>query len=386
MNDIIKNVKKCIKESSDSNHHIISTIMKYSTNDIINSLPYKLANKYILGTINNNNNTYIQSLKMEYESNKMNEIYNKENRNNDKIEFKPGYNFLYEYFRNWINKLIKLIKQHEKELSYISMSLYENQGIGLETISKVIFELMVITDEKLLSKNLSEIDDILDVIKKVYIMKDELNYATETSMINLISWFNDDRILTHLVTKDNYELGKISNIIWDKYVDIIYKLYNMHDKTIKNNYFTQKLKIKYGFSDSRSNYIYTRIDAINSILNKTNKNTLLLIKFMHMNIMSFLIELKIIYDNYNEIRGIIYILYYYLTTLLSMYFTFDLDDTIDEKHKNKLVKILNHDVVPFKRKLNNQWSTNNSKKHDELYAIKNKYACKNETYLPEIVL
>lgn len=374
MDEIQKKIKKCIKESLNDDHHIISIILKYYFDEKIYSLPFKLANKYIVGT-RDNNTAYIPPYKLSEINPKnnmkyrMNEIYktinNRKKGSDNTIEFKPGYNFIFCHFKKWVDELIKFIKNYEDDLSFISLSLYENQGIGIETISNVILELLMHQNSNLISGYYSDITDLIEVIKKVYILINIPDYAAESSIDNLLSWFSDERILNDIYREDQSQLGQISQELWQKYVEIVYGKVKI-DKVIikwtnKDDFFIKKLNLKYNFKEDIAKKIYKDIRDIELLIEKDKRDMNLIVKYIYIRVLKILMGIKICYDKYDDIRGLFYIVYYYLTILTGIYFAYNLDPIIEENDKNKLITILNKYVVPYKRKLNNQWiSINNT--------------------------
>lgn len=355
--EIIKHINKHINREFTDEYLIINFLIKHGCDDDerLNRLPMKIAYKYlIIG-----NSKIIESSPLISPRSRKKINYIKKNVDKSEIthdfNMNPGYNALYQIFNDWVMCIIKFINIYRDDLSFISMAYYEKQGLGLNIISNVIHELLLTKSKNTLHSNIDKPDEILNILKKIYIMIDLPEYATESVLDSLVLWFTDEQILNDVRSDEKSEMGKLSKIIWKKYNSFFIIEYT--DITNKIQYTFDKIVIKYKNPQPRE--IYKPIYSI------INNNKLKSIDKIHYTI----IYLKMYICNKNITRLDIYLIYLNLKNLVNIYLSTNTTN-ISNDHKDNTILYLQK-IIRRKKELNNKWEINNTDKYNKLYIRKN---------------
>lgn len=322
---------------------------------------------------------YILDNDNEYKNNSKCYKYAEEyiSKTNNKIY--PGYNYLYELFYIWINKIINCININTKNLEYISISLHNNQLLMLNTIVNVILQLLL--DDNIISKydiELKNKNKLCNIIKKIYIMNiiDSNKISLIGSVINpLIVFLDDIMIIKTNIISDKSELDKISVSLLEKYNDL-YNKYNNNNNNNENIYLTHKLYIKYNINEKLLKNIVDKIQFLKQLayINNNIKSKYIL-EYLYIIIkyqINIIYNIKIIdKDKNNEYRKNIYLMYEYLQILVS--YLFSSNNDVSDEVKNSILYIFNNILIPHKHKINNIWKYNNNKLFEKLKIFKNKF-------------
>jgi len=352
--EIIKHINKHINREFTDEYLIMNFLIKHGCDDDerLNTLPMKIAYKYLISNgkiiesrplISPRSRKKINYIKSKLENDNKSEI-------NDDFNMNPGYNALYQIFNDWVMSIIKFINIYRDDLSFISMSYYEKQGLGLDIISNVIHELLVKKSKNTLHSNIDEPDEILNILKKIYIMIDLPEYATESVLDSLVLWFTDEQILNDVRSDEKSEMGNLSKIIWQKYNSFFIIEYN--DITNKIQYTFDKIDIKYKNPEPMKIY-----QPIYSIMNNDKLKSIDKIHYT-------IIYLKMYICNNNITRLDIYLIYLHLKNLVNIYLSTNTRN-ISNDHKDRTILYLQK-IIRRKKELNNKWEINNTDKYNKL--------------------